>query len=190
MRKILVEDMRRPKALRRPEIYRYPLPELAVLTASSDEVAPGYESVRLSLHTSPSFLLVCQSKKEMPTGSVRFLLSRANRGFADYEITPAFKFVNGYDYVEIQPVQVSTLGTGSVFAFGTQTYVDFLALRIFWPVESFALFLLTPEELLLYGRLPVEIFPPVNVPNATDPVLADDFEKEADNDLIDDFEKE
>ena len=190
MRKLLVEDMRRPKALGHTEIYRYPLPVLNVIDEDSSAVAPGYETVRLSLHTSPALLLVCQSKKAMPTGSVRFFFSRRNIGFNPHTLTPAFKYTNGYDSIEIQPVQISTIGTGSLFAFGTTTFVDFLTMRLFWPVESFALYLLTPEELRQYGLSPIEIYPPLQAPDVVDPVLADDFEDEADNDLIDDFEKD
>jgi hypothetical protein len=178
MRKLLVEDMRRPTSVGRPGIYRYPLPETAVLAQDSSNVAPGYESVRLSVHTSPAFLLVCQSNNDMQTGSVRFLLSRANRGFSSQKLTPAFTYSNGYDSIEIQPIQVSTLGTGSLFAFGTTSFIDFLTLRLFWPVHSFALYLLTPAELLQYRLSPIDIFPPLRPEVIVDPVLIDDFEKE------------
>lgn len=177
MRTLLVDDFYRPRHLGRPDVYRYPLPRTLVLVSDTTNMKPVYESAPVKIGTEPAFLLVCRSTADVPAGAVRFILSRKNTEFLVEPMLPAFKYENGLDVIEAAPARVSTEGGGYVFAFGTTAYVDEIRVRIFHPIEHFALYLLTEKEATKFKVLRTNIYSPFRQTEDADPVLIDDFER-------------
>jgi hypothetical protein len=177
MKTILVDDFYRPRHLGRPEIYRYPLPRTLVLVSDTTSMKPAYESSPIRIGTEPALLVVCKSATDVPAGAVRLILSRKNTEFLPAPMLPAFKYENGLDVIEAAPARVSTDGGGYVFAFGTTAFVDEVRVRIFHPIEHFAVYLLTEKETARFNVLRTNIYSPFQQTEDTDPVLIDDFER-------------
>lgn len=178
MRQLLVDDMVRPRHLGRPGIYRFPLPKTMTPQADTSLVVPAYESAPVQVNTTPAFMLSCKCSTDVPFGSVRLILGRKNTEFASEILHPAFVYANGYDSIEVMPARVSEAGTGSVFMFGTVSWVETVRVRLFYPVESFSLHLLTDAETTAYKVKPIVIWPAYEFDPLVDPILEDDFERE------------
>lgn len=178
MRTVLIEDMSQPRSLGRPADYAYPLSKLPVLTATTDDMTPCYESAPIRISTAPAFLIMCKAAADVDAGAIRLLLSRTNQGFATEPTTPAFTYSHGLDHAEVVPIRLSELGGGNVFAFATTAWVDTVRVRLLYPVESFAVYLLTYDEAARYNVGAIDIAQPMPITPAPDPFLADDFEQE------------